>query len=253
MWAHSYGLASEIRTDDGPGFRSEFTAAVNEVGTTHINSSAYNPSANGCAERGVGQIKSILEKLGKKNTLSQEFLNFVVFKMNSHESKDTGSALQRFFGRPVQTYIPSLIKKSFDQAAAIKRRSQEQLAIAQKLGRRSADVFKKDDLVVCQNSRTGKWTVRGRIIKTRTAEDGTVRTFEVKTESGTTTLRNARYIRHQTKKKDVRWAADGATKPDDAAEPDTSSSPGSSGRPGTDIVTEQRRVSERLAARENRF
>ena len=62
MWAHSYGLASEIRTDDGPGFRSEFTEAVNEVGTTHINSSAYNPTSNECAERGVGQIKSILEK-----------------------------------------------------------------------------------------------------------------------------------------------------------------------------------------------
>ena len=53
MWAHSYGLASEIRTDDGPGFRSEFTEAVNEVGTTHINSSAYNPTSNGCAECGA--------------------------------------------------------------------------------------------------------------------------------------------------------------------------------------------------------
>ena len=252
QWAHSYGLASEIRTDDGPGFRTEFTEAVSEVGTRHINSSAYNPTSNGCAERGVGQIKSVLEKLGKKNILSQEFLNFVVYKINSHISKDTGSALQRFFGRPVQTYIPTLVKKSFDQAAAIRRRSEEQLAIAQKLGRRSADVFKKDDLVVCQNSRTGKWTVRGRIIKARTAEDGSVRTFEVKTESGTTTLRNARFIRHQTKKKDVSWAADG-TNPDDAAEPETSNSPGSSGSPDTDIVTEHRRVSERLAARENRF
>ena len=60
----------------------------------------------------------------------------------------------------------------------------------------------------------------------------------------------------------MRWAADGTkpddtaepgTKPDDAAEPETSSSPGSSGSPGTDMVTEQRRASERLAARENRF
>ena len=165
----------------------------------------------------MGQIKSVLEKLGKKNILSQEFLNFVVYKINSHVSKETGSALQRFFGRPVQTYIPTLVKKSFDQAAAIRRRSEEQLEIAQKLGRRSADMFKKDDLVVCQNPRTGKWTVRGRIVKARTAEDGSVRTFEVKTESGSTTLRNARFIRHQTKKKDVSWAA-GGTKPDSAAE-----------------------------------
>ena len=83
----------------------------------------------------------------------------------------------------------------------------------------------------------------------------------MKTETGSTTLRNARFIRHQTKKKVISWAADG-TKPDGAAEletkPDdaargTDSSPGSAGSSGTDIVTEQRRVSERLAARENRF
>ena len=143
----------------------------------------------------------------------------------------------------------------------MRRRSEEQLEIEQKLGRRSADVFKKDDLVVCQNPRTCKWTVCGRIIKARTAEDGSVRTFEVKTESGSTTLRNARFIRHQTKKKDVSWTADGQ-KPDDAAEtqtkPDgaaargTISNLGSSDSSG-DIATEPRRVSERLAVRENRF
>ena len=89
-----------------------------------------------------------MERLGRKNLLSQEFLNFVVYKINSHVSKETGSAIERFFGRPVQTYIPTLVKKSFDQAAAIRRRSEEQLEIAQKLGRRSADVLKKNDLVV---------------------------------------------------------------------------------------------------------
>ena len=223
---------------------------MNAIGTTHINSSAYNPTSNGCAERGVGQIKIILEKLGKKSTLSQDFLNFIVFKMNSHISRTTGSALQRFFGREVKTYIPTLIKKTFDQAALIKKRAGEQLAVAQKLGRRSADTFKKDDLVVAQNSRTGKWTIRGRITKTRTAEDGTTRSFEVKTDAGKTTLRNARHLRHQTKKMQVKWAVNVDTQPDDEAnvEFDTSSS-----RPGTSLVTQPSRTSERLAALRNRF
>ena len=119
------------------------------------------------------------------------------------QKANTESAFQRFFSRPMQTYIPTLFKKSFDEAAAIRRRFEEQLEIAQKVERRNADMFKKDDLVVCQNPRTGKWTVRGRIVKARTAEDGSVKTFEVKTETGSTTLRNARLIRHQTKKKDV--------------------------------------------------
>ena len=119
------------------------------------------------------------------------------------------------------------------------------------MGYRSVDVFKPNDLVVAQNSRTGKWTIRGRIIKTRTAEDGTTRSFEVKTDAGNTTLRNARHLRHQTKKMQVRWAADEEPKPDDVAEFDTSSS--RLGRPGTSLVTQPRRTSERLAALENRF
>ena len=180
----------------------------------------------------------------------------VVYKINSHVAKETGSALQRFFGRSVQTYIPELVKKTFNQALAIKKRSEEQLVIAHKLGRRSADIFKKDDLVVCQNSRTGKWTVHERIIKARTAEDGSVRTFEVKTESGNITLRNARFIRHQTKKKDVSWAVD-ETRPDDAAKHEESSIPDGTTHDTSDSsvampMPEPRRVSERLAARENR-
>merc|ERR1712105_199505 len=182
--------------------------------------------------------------VGKKNILSQEFLNFICYKINSHVSRETGSAIERFFGRPVQTYIPSLVKKSFDQAAAIRRRSEEQLEIAQKLGRRSADVFKKNDLVVCQNPRSGKWTVRGRIIKTREAEDWSSRSFVVKTESGSTTLRNARFIRHQTKKKDVSWTDEGQ-ETDDAAARGSVTNLDSSGSSGTDIATEPRR-SERL-------
>ena len=181
-------------------------------------------------------------------------MNFICFKINSNVNKDTGSAIERFFGRPVQTYIPSLIRKQFDQAAAIKKRSDEQLQIAKKLGRRSADTFKKQDLVVCQNPRSGKWTVRGRIIETREAEDGSSRSFVVKTESGATTLRNARFIRHQTKKKGVSWT-DGGQETDDAAARGSVTNldnSGGSGGSGADVVAGQRR-SERLAGRENRF
>ena len=272
QWSHSYGLASEIRTDDGPGFRGEFKEAVEEVGTRHVNSSAYNPSPNGAGERGVGQIKQVLEKLGSRNLLTQEFLNFICFKINSNMNRNTGSALERFFGRTVQTYIPSLFRKEFDQASAIKKRSDEQYQIAMKLGRRSADTFKKQDLVVCQNPRSGKWTVRGRIIETRQAEDGSSRSFLIKTESGATTLRNARFIRHQTKKKMVAWsdvgmgADDAATRgsvtnldnsggssSDDAATRGSVTNLGNAGSSGSgaDVVAGQRR-SERLAGR-NRF
>ena len=96
--------------------------------------------------------------------------------------------------------------------------------------------------------------MRGRIIETREAEDGSSRSFVVKTESGATTLRNARFIRHQTKKKDVSWS-DGGRGTDDAATRGSVTNldnSGGSGGSGADVVAGQRR-SERLAGRENRF
>ena len=135
-------------------------------------------------------------------------------------------------------------------------RSDQQLAIAHKLGRRSADKFKTGDLVVCQNTTTGKWTIRGRIIKARSADDGSVRTFEIKTETGNVTLRNARHVRHQTSKKEVSFAMS-EPGPDGAAESDSSgydsSEPDSSHTAVTMPVPEPRRVSERLAGKGNRF
>ena len=118
------------------------------------------------------------------------------------------------------------------------------MQVAKKLGRSSVDTFKTGDLVVAQNARTGKWTIRGRVTKARTAEDGTSRSFEVETEAGKTTLRNARHLRHQTKKMNVSFSADVDSGNDDEAsvESDTSS-----------LVTRPGRVSERLAALRKRL
>ena len=77
-WAHSYGIAQEIRTDGGPAFGSEFSEECQSVGTQHIKSSAYNPPSNGCAEKGVGHIKGLLEKIGQKTILTQDELNKLV-------------------------------------------------------------------------------------------------------------------------------------------------------------------------------
>ena len=165
----------------------------------------------------------------------------LVFKINSHVTRNTGSALMRFFRREVITYMPSLVKKTFDQAALIKRRSEEQMQVAKKLGHRSVDTFKEGDAVVAQNVRTGKWTIRGSITKARTADDGTSRSFEVKTEAGKTTLRNSRHLRHQTEKMQVRFSADTGMDNEASGELDTSS-----------LVTGQR-ISQRLAALRKRL
>ena len=90
---------------------------------------------------------------------------------------------------------------------------------------------------------TGKWTIRGKVTKARTAEDGTSRSFEVETETGKTTLRNSRHLRHQTKKMNVSFSAEVDSGIDDEASLQSDTS---------DLVTVPvscpDRVSARLAA-----
>ena len=57
----------------------------------------------------------------------------------------------------------------------MQKKTDHQLKVAKKLGRRSVDEFKVGDAVVAQNIRTGKWNVRGTVTEGRTADDGTTR------------------------------------------------------------------------------
>ena len=136
---------------------------------------AYNPQSKGAAERGVASIKSLLTKLGKKGQLSQDELDKIVFKLNSHQTAQEGSALERFDMRPVKTYLPELIKKKIDHQAIIAARRERQLKLAQKLGRRSQDQFLPGDEVVLQDHVSLKWSLKGVIVEGRVSEDGTVR------------------------------------------------------------------------------
>merc|ERR1712215_150566 len=198
-WAHSYGIAAEVRSDGGPSFGRDFTSECHSVGTQHIKSSAYNPQSNGCAEKGVAQIKGLLEKIGKKEILSRDYLNKLVLKLNSNVNQG-GSALQKFFGRDVGTYQPSLRKKEINQATLRQKKIDQQIKVAEKLGRRSADEFHEGDTVVAQNVKTGLWNIRGKLKEGRVADDGTTRSWLVETETGSITLRNNRHIKHQVKK-----------------------------------------------------
>ena len=166
-------------------------------------SCAYNTASNGAAERGVGQIKGLLERIGRKSVLSQDDLNRLVFKLNSNVTAGQGSALQRFFGRNVGTYQMEFIRRKLDHAKLIAKRSEVQKKVAEKLGRRSTDEFKLGDQVLAQNMKTLKWTIRGEVVDCRTADDGSTRSFVIRTETGRTTLRNRRHLKFQTLKKTV--------------------------------------------------
>ena len=141
-WMHVYGIPREVRSDGGPCYGKEFSEFCRSNGIRHCLSSAYNPQSNGSAEKGVGQIKHLLEKMGRKSVLSQDQLNMLVFKINSHVTAGQGSALERFFGRNMGTYQMELFKKKINHAQLIAKRSEAQQKTADRLGRRSKDDFR---------------------------------------------------------------------------------------------------------------
>ena len=138
-WMHTYGIPKEVRSDGGPCYGKEFSEWCKSMGIRHCLSSAYNPQSNGSAEKGVGQIKNLLEKMGRKGVLNQDELNKLVFKLNSHVTSGQGSDLERFFGRNVGTYQMELVKRRIDHAMLIAKREEAQKKTAEKLGRRSKD------------------------------------------------------------------------------------------------------------------
>ena len=128
-----------------------------------------------------------------------------------------------------------LVKKKIDHAKLIAKRAEMQKKTAEKLGRRSKDYFKTGDKVLCQDMRSMKWLIKGVIVEGREAEDGSVRSFFIKTESGRTAIRNSRHIKFHAAKR-VSFS-ELASDSDDAAEIGLETDP-----------REPRRASARLAA-----
>ena len=52
---------------------------------------------------------------------------------------------------------------------------------------------------------TKRWTIKGKIVEGREAEDGSVRSFVIKKENGRTTIRNSRQLKFQPTKKKERY------------------------------------------------
>ena len=115
---------------------------------------------------------------------------------------------------------------------------------AEKLGRHSKDQFTVGDKVLCQNKKTRKWTIRGEVVESREAEDGSVRSFIIKTQNGRSTLRNARHLKFQVPVKKVAFA-ELSNEGEETAEMATDNDVAA----GIELETEQPRESARLAAR----
>ena len=83
-----------------------------------------------------------------------------------------------------------------DHRVLIERRHEKQVKLAQMKGRSSADVFEENDKVLLQDPVTKRWSKEAVVVKKRTAEDGTVHSYEVELASGTTSIKDKRHMKH---------------------------------------------------------
>merc|ERR1711954_47017 len=74
-------------------------------------------------------------------------------------------------------------------------RSEKQLKMAKKQGRRSADEFKEGDSVRIQDMRSGRWNKSGIIEEVRISDDGQSVSFIIGLPDGRKTIRHRSHLR----------------------------------------------------------
>ena len=112
-----YGFPSNIRSDRGPQFHSEFADYCKNKNIKHELSSPYNPESNGLAEAAVKNLKALIIRCG-------EDLKQAIATWRNMVRTDGSSPAQLFFGRTQKQNLPSLNPnaKAFCPNSLIKKR-----------------------------------------------------------------------------------------------------------------------------------
>ena len=95
----------EVKSDNGPSFKKEWSEELEKLGVRTLHSSAYNSQSMGLVERSVKTLKGILHK---NPNLSQLLLEEQIFAVNAREDGETGSNNTRFYGRGVRSGLPNI-------------------------------------------------------------------------------------------------------------------------------------------------
>jgi transposase InsO family protein len=212
-----HGIPDVLRTDNGPQFRSgEFAKFAEEWKFTHVTSSPEHHQSNGMAERAVQTIEHIILKCNEDGKdLYLALLNL----RNTPRHPETGSPVQRLFGRRTRTRLPTantLLKPSIKEPDIVRNRLDTFRNSAKRLYDRGSKPMKdvQPGETVRVWTRDQRWTP-AKVIS-RSAQP---RSYEVLMPSGNVWRRNRIHIR-STHENDI-FQREPEEFPDDAPEVNT--------------------------------
>jgi transposase InsO family protein len=181
-----HGIPRILMSDNGPQYASlEFKNFARVWGIDHRTSSPYYPQSNGKAERGVGIIKSLLNKSKESN--EDPYLALLAYRSAPMESGHSPAEL--LMGRKLNCGLPSYVVRKYEY----KSKDNEELL------RRKVDQYnghakdlpplQENDRVRVQDANTKRWSNTARVVK-----QVAPRSYEVETDSGGLLRRNRRAL-----------------------------------------------------------
>ena len=131
------------------------------MGINLNHSSAYSPQSNSHAERFVRSCKDILQK---NQHLNQLQLDEMMLSVNSQvQPEGQCSAVDRFLGRSVISYIPNSFNNTFVWQDAIKKRAEVLERRVRRPARGCKESFEIGEQILLQDHVSKKWNIHGRI------------------------------------------------------------------------------------------
>ena len=182
------GFPRTLKADFGPEFRLAFGKWCKDVGIELIHSSSYNSPGNARAERGVGQMKKLMERV---HLAKQDWL-LSLSEWRLCPTVDGPSPAQLFFGRSVRSMVlPELLQEVDQEADRDRRRNQEEVNREKRMTKAPLEMLRRNQKVWLRNKATGRWDIPGRIRGARPHG----RSFVVETRAGGLYLRNRKFIK----------------------------------------------------------
>lgn len=192
------GVPEVLKTDNGSQFKSYiFQKFLDDWSVKHVTSSPHYPQSNGHAESSVKSLKHMIIKSTHNGNLDTDKFTAALIEFRNTPRADGLSPSQIVFGYPIRSIIPihprSYMKhwqKKEKQTAISREKHEQYVENRYNTHAKPLSQLQVGTRVTLQNHKTGRWDVKGRVVKI-----GDHRKYLIRKEDGRELWRNRRFLR----------------------------------------------------------